>query len=628
MEDRKTRIGLLGAALFAAAALLLAFSGAAAKPGYLRLPDIHGERIVFTAEGDLWIATDDGGDVRRITSHVGEELNAAFSPDGSRIAFSGYYDGNLDVYVMPAAGGEPRRLTWHPVQDYSLGWSRDGSRVYFLSFRESPHRTPDLFAVPADGGEPKKIPIGYVYSFDEDPSSGIYAFTRTRGGGTWKRYRGGTAADIWVGDPKKADYRRVTDFEGADTSPMWHGGRIYFLSDQGGTMNIWSVLPDGSDRRKHTDFGEWDARHASMGDSGRIVFTLAGDIHIFDPASGRERLVPIDLPSERVLTRRRYPDAREYLTWFSLSPDAERLAVVTRGEIFSVPVEEGLTLPVTHGSGARERAAGYDPKGKRLVYITDAGGEEEIVVADAWGRGAAKRLGKAEGSNWLFPPVWSPDGERIAYADENQDLYVVEAEGGSPRRVDHCDYEEIRDYAWSPDGRWLAYSKPNDIDISSIYIYDTKEKKVFAATGWTTNDRTPAWDPDGRYLYFLSDRVMNPHIGWRDFQTIETSTTRPYMLLLRPDVENPLVDTKGIPPKEGAEKKKEKKKAEDKKKEKEKDGDEEEEEEKAPEPVEIDFQGLAERYLELPVETGRYFGLAATSDKVFFLSMPVEGLEE
>jgi len=628
MSGRRNRCASFGAAVAAACALFAASVAAGAEPGYLRSPDLHGPTIVFTAEGDLWTASDDGRDVRRITSHAGDETGAKFSPDGSRIAFSGFYDGNTDLYVMPSAGGEPRRLTWHPAPDFCIGWSRDGSRIYFLSFRESPNRSPDFFSIPASGGEPEKVPIGWISTFDEDAATGRFAFTRTAGGGTWKRYRGGTAADIWVGDPRQADYRRITDFEGADLYPMWHGGRIYFLCDQGGTMNIWSLLPDGSDRRKHTDFDGWDARHASMSDSGRIVFTLAGNIHVFDPAAGSERLVPIDLPSERILTRKRYPDAERYLTWFTLSPDAERLAIVTRGEIFSVPAEEGVTLPVTHGSGARERDACYDPAGKKVVYISDASGEEEIMIADAWGRGGAKRLKKAAESNWFFPPTWSPDGKQIAYADENQDLYVVDADGGEPVLADHCDFDEIRDYVWSPDGRWLAYSKSNDVDIRSVYIYDTKEKKVRAATGWTTDDHTPAWDPDGRFLYFLSDRVMNPHIGWRDFETIEAATTRPYMLLLRPDVENPLVARKGIPPKEGAEEEKGKKKEEEKKGRKEKEKSEDEEEEKAPEPVEIDFEGLAERYLELPVETGRYYGLAATSKKVFYLSRPPEGLAE
>jgi len=611
-----TPIGFL--VLFALFSLVPAVS---AESAYIQSPDIHGDRIVFAAEGDLWTASSSGEDVRRITSHVGDESRPCFSPDGRRIAFTGYYDGNRDVYVIPTEGGEPQRLTWHPSPDLCRGWTPDGEKVVFLSWRRSPNGSPLAFTVPAGGGEPELIPIDRAYSIDVDPESGRYAFTRTSGGGPRKRYRGGSAEEIWVGDPRKADFRKVTDFDGVDTNPMWAGGRIFYLCDRGGTMNIWSMDPDGSDRTRHTDLREWDARQAAAGPDGRIVFTLAGDIQIFDPSTNRHTPMAIDLPSERVLTRKRYPNPEQYVTWFSLSPDGSRLAVVSRGEIFSVPADEGVLLPVTNGSGARERRPSFDPDGKRLVYITDESREEEIVVADAWGRGEAKRIEKAEKSLWHFPPRFSPEGDRIAYSDQNQDLYVVDVDGGNATKADHCDFGEITDYSWSPDGRWLAYSKNNDIEIGSIFLYDTEENRTHQVTAWTTDDWGPAWDPDGRYLYFLSDRVMNPFIGSRDFETVELEMTKPYMLLLRPDVENPFICKTGVPPEE--------------KDEEAAGGEEENDTEEAGEqsepdlpPVEIDFDGIAGRWIELPVDAGRYSSLAATKGKVFFVSWPTEGAAE
>ena len=636
-RNRSVTMRTLPGTILFALITLFAAAQAFANPGYLRTPDIHGDRIVFAAEGDLWTSSSDGSGVQKLTSHVGNESTPRFSPDGGTVAFSGSYDGNRDIYLVPAGGGEPRRLTWHPGPDLMIGWDPAGDRVLFLSWRESAHRTPSLFAVPAAGGEPEKLPVGYIASFDVDTDTGRYAFTRSSGGGTWKRYRGGTAADIWVGDPKKGDFRQVTDFTGADFGPMWHGGRIYFLCDQGGTMNIWSMGPDGSDRKRHTDLGGWDARQASMGPGGRIAFTLAGDIHLFNPATGKEEKIDIDLPSERILTRKRYPDPASYVTWFDISPDADRLAVVSRGEIFSVPVEDGVTLPVTHGSGAREKRPTFDPEGERLVYITDESGEERIVTADSWGRGDVKKLKKASGSNWLFPPLWSPDGTWIAYSDEDQVLYVMKAEGGSLREVDRSAYEEIRDYAWSSDGRWLAYAKTNDVEFGSIFIYDTKEDETHQVTSWTTSDRSPEWDPDGDYLYFLSDRDMNPLIGAQDFETVEFEMTRIYALLLREDVENPLVNDGGLPPDEDDEEEDEGDDEDDEEKEKdgkgkdgkgkkEGEGDDDDDDEEKPDPVEIDLDGLADRYIELPVKRGRYFGLEAASGKLFFTSMPVEGL--
>ncbi|MCK4305273.1 MAG: PD40 domain-containing protein, partial [Candidatus Eisenbacteria sp.] len=607
-------------------ALAVGTPSAEAKPGYFRHPDIHGNRVVFTAEGDLWIAILDGlqvRDVRRISSHPGDEMAARFSPDGKWIAFTGYYDGNSDIYIVSAGGGEPRRLTWHPASDRAIGWTPDGKRLIFSSMRCNPHWNSELFALPVEGGEPEKLPLGRANYIDMDVESGLWAFTRTWGGGTWKRYRGGTAPNIWVGHPARGDFTEVTDFDGPEVLPMWHGGRIYFLCDQGGTANIWSILPDGSGRTQHTHFKVWDARWAAMGPSGRIVFTLAGDLHIFDPSDGSEATLSIDLPSERNLTRKRYPNPSQYLTGYTLAPEGDRVAVAVRGEIFSIPVEDGVTLPVTRGSGARESRVSYGPKGKRVVYVTDESGEEAIVTADAWGRGDVKEVKGSGKAGWHFPPVCSPDGEWIAYADMTHRLYVVKADGGKPHEVDRCAETEIRDYAWSPDGRWLAYAMNNSVEFSSIYIYDTKKKTSHQLTGWETDDFNPTWDPQGRYLYFLSARSINPMIGWFDFETIVVNPTKLYMVLLRSDVENPLAHTKGMPPKDDEDADKKDKKDGDTDKD-----DKSDEEDKAIEPVEIEFEGLADRIVQLPVDAGKYRGVAATEGKLFYLSLPLTGLNE
>ncbi|MBD3161117.1 MAG: hypothetical protein GF346_02985 [Candidatus Eisenbacteria bacterium] len=610
-------LGLFGA-------LLLLLAGAAeARPGYYRFPDIHGDRIVFNAEGDLWTSHVDGTEVRRITTHAGDELYPRFSPDGEWIAFAGDYDGNRDLYLIPASGGEPRRMTWHPGSDYPIGWTPDGTGILIRTYRSDPLSSGRIFVVPTDGGEPRELPIGRANLIDIDPESGRYAFTRLWGGGTWKRYRGGTAPEIWVGHPDRADYRRVTDFDGIDLFPMWHAGRIYFLSDQGGTANLWSMEPDGSNRTRHTAFDEWDAREPANGPDGRIVFTLAGAIHLFDPAVGTERVVPIDLPSEQTLARRRYADPGETLTEFALSPDGERVLVVSRGEIFSIPVEDGVTLPVTHGNGARESRVGFDPEGERVVYVTDESGEQEIVTADAWGRGDVKTVKGADRSGWHHPPVWSPDGERIAYADMTHRLYVVDADGGTPREVDRDEHSEIRWYSWSPDGRWLAYSMNNEVVYSTIYIYDTENDVRRAITDWSTDDFDPVWDPDGRYLYFLGNRTIDPLIGAFDFETISVQPTRPYMVLLREDVENPFRDVEGLPPEE------EEDDGEDDGEDGEEQADDDEEDEESdekPEPVEIDFDGIEDRVVEIPVDPGTYRGLSATAGHLFYLSLPLDGL--
>ncbi|HKI84479.1 MAG TPA: peptidase S41, partial [Candidatus Krumholzibacteria bacterium] len=299
MRPRSRVLGMLALLLLG----IPASGSARAATEYIQTSDIHGDEIVFMAEGDLWLASTSGGTPQRLTTHVGSEYFPAFSPDGKQIAFTGSYDGNSDVFVIPTTGGEPQRLTWHPGSDQVVGWWPDGSKVIFRSSRSDPNHTSHLFTVDLKGGDPVELPLGWAARIDVDPKTGMYAFDRsTREWATWKRYRGGTASNLWVGDPNKSDYKQITNFAGMDLFPMWHDGLIYFLSDQGGTANIWSIKPDGTDRKRHTDFGKWDARWPAMGPDGRIVFTLAGDLHIFDPATDKTQKVELNLPSDRKLT--------------------------------------------------------------------------------------------------------------------------------------------------------------------------------------------------------------------------------------------------------------------------------------------------------------------------------------
>ncbi len=617
--------GLVGALTLLVCAASAAVAGTSA---YMRYPDINGNRIVFAAEGDLWLVSDAGGVARRLTTHPGTEYFPRFSPDGKWIAFTGEYDGNQDVFVVPAEGGEPHRLTWHPGPDQVVGWTPDGAKVLFRSRAENPQAW-ELFAIRTDGSEPERLPIGWASRIDMDPQSGLWAFNRvTSEGRTWKRYRGGMATDIWVGSPAKADFRKMGEFGGPQEFPMWHAGLIYFLCDEGGTINIWSMSSDGSNRKRHTDFKEWDARWPGMSRDGRIAFTLGADLEVFNTADESVRKVDAEIPSDLPLTRSRYPDAAQTLAGFDLGPKGDRILVVTRGEIFTIPVKDGPTMPVTHGSGARERGAGFSPDGTHLVYITDAPGEEEIRTVDAWGRGQPKVVKPAGTSGYYFAPMWSPDGKWIAYADQTHSLYVVAAEGGAPKLVDHSDQVPINDYRWSADGRWLAYSRAARTDYSSVCIYDTKGAKVHTVTEGSTNDFAPSWDPEGRYLYFLSTRATNPVLALNDANVIETKNTEPFMVLLRKDVPNPFAAMKGLPDeaKKGDKGKDDKTKADDKKDKSEK-GDEEAN--KPPKPVEIDFDGLAGRYVQLPnVDRGQYANIAATAKFVYFLSNPIKGMDE
>ncbi|HET7504447.1 MAG TPA: S41 family peptidase [Kofleriaceae bacterium] len=611
-------IGLLAAAIGAPAAL--------ARTGYYQFPDLHEHSIVFAAEGDLWTVADSGGTARRLTTHVGAEYFPRYSPDGKQIAFTGEYGGNRDVYVIPAEGGEPRRLTWHPALDEVVGWTPDGKRIIFRS--QAANDTTSgfewhLFTVPATGGDPEQVPVGWAGRLAIDPATRRWAFNRGNVEfRTWKRYRGGTAPSIWVGDPDKRDFKEVTKTPAAAAFPMWAGGRIFYLSDQGGTGNLWSMKPDGGDVKRETRFTDWDVRWPAVAADGRIVFSLGGDLHIFQPGKegspGKAEKIAIDVPSERQLARVRYPSAEKNATSFELSPTGDRVAIVTRGEILSVAVKDGVTLPITRGSAARERGASFSSDGNQLVYITDAPGEEELRIIDAWGRGQPRVVKPAGKTGWHFPPQLSPDGKWLAYGDQTQALYVMPAAGGAPRQVDHSEQSEINEYAWSPDGRYLAYTVNLVTDYSVIRLFDTRTGKVASITGASTNDYMPAWDPEGRYLYFLSDRIANPVMDRRDEENIEIRATKPFLVLLQKDGKNPFLNTAGMPPRPGEPAAK----PDDKK------PDDGKPAPKPARPIRIDLDGLADRHVAFPVPPGNYAALAATARTVFYTEQPVTGIAE
>jgi tricorn protease len=604
---------------YCALMLLLVPGVVLAAAPYIGQADIHGDLIVFTAEDDLWSCNRQGGEVRRLTTHVGTEYFPHLSPCGTLVAFTGEYDGNRDVFVIPVTGGEPRRLTWHPARDEVVGWHPDG-RIILRSQRHDPHGDWHLFTVAPDGGDPEPVPLGPATRLAVDPQSGRWAFNRLeRERATWKRYRGGTAAAIWVGHPERRDYRRITEFAGANAFPMWHEGRIYFLSDEGGTTNIWRCEADGGGRTRLTDLQGWDARWPAMGPDGTIVFTAGADLHLFDPRQEAVTRLTVALPSDRTLTRPRYRASPRDLQGLDLSPDGERLLVEARGELFSVPVKEGVTLPITRGTGARERDAVFAHDGKHVLYWCDATGEDALHRKDAWGRGEETVLRKAAAGPWPFRPYPSPDGKWIAWTDSDSHLNLMGADGKNERTVDRGAHGSIRDLAWSPDGRWLAYVKDLANDFSAIFIHDTQERVSRQVSGAWTEDFSPAWDPDGRYLWFASMRATNPVLGYIDFQNVEIQNIRIYGLLLRPDVSHPLRQEAGLPPRDEV---KDRKDGKDKQSGKDKTTDDE------PAPVVIDFAGLTERVVELPIERGRYWRLAATASHVYYVSMPLQGMAE
>jgi len=617
-EDKQMRKALLAALLV----LLLVAPSGADEARLMRYPDIHGDQVVFVYAGDLWTVSSEGGVARRLTSHVGMEQFPKFSPDGTRIAFSAQYDGNLDVYVMPAMGGAPTRLTFHPQGDGALEWFPDGESILFRSRRESySYRVERLFRVPADGGFPEALvlPAGGLTSFNEDGSR--IAYNRmSREFRTWKRYRGGMAQDIWIYDFEANSIERVTDFDGTDAFPMWHGERIYFISDREHTMNIFCYEIASGEIRKVTDFDEYDVKWPSLGPDA-IVFENGGYLYVLDLATEETRRLSVEVYDDLTLTRPGIRNVSRFIHSGGISPSGVRAVFEARGDIFTVPAENGDTRNLTQTPGIREISPAWSPNGRWIAYFSDRTGEYELYIRDRRGEGEETQLTDGLERYSSFP-VWSPDSEKIMFSDAGVNLYYIDVETREITQIDHSDYAGGSNFftgVWSPDSNWVAYSMNSANYFTSIYLYSLEEGRSHQITSDMTNDNNPAWDPDGRYLYFAADREFNPQFSQFEFEITHQNPSTLAVVTLQADAPSPLPpesDDEEIEEEEGENG--ENGNGEDEGEEDE--GEEEEGEED--EGLRIDIEGIEGRILNLPVPDGNYGSLTATSDKLFFISLP------
>ena len=611
---------LRSAAALLAVSLALPVAAEGAPAGYLRFPTICADRVAFTAEDDLWWVPLEGGPARRLTSAPGLELMSQWSPDGTRLAYTASFEGNQEVHVIARDGGKPTRLTVHPAQDQVLGWTPSGN-VLFRSRRDSVHGEWRAYEVPPTGGRPRQLPVDVAALVGLHRDGEHAAFTRfSLEFRTWKRYTGGWQQDVWFGSMKTGEFRMLTSYPGSDSFPSFWGERILFLSDRDGTGNLWSMRTDGTDLTQHTRHDELDVRWPDVhGDLA--VYMQGADLVLTDLRTGTARALAVTLPTDLASSRTSKVDAAEGIAGFDLSVDGTRVAVAARGEIATAPLKEGRTIDLTRNdSAAHQRTPAWSPDGKRVAFLSDAGGEWALWTAPADGTAQPTRL-SAPSTSYPFEPAWSPDGKRLAFGSSDLQLVVVDAKSGATRIADTSEHGEIHEYQWSPDGRWLAYAKLVATDTHAVHLWDSGNAATRQVTSTWVNSFSPAWDPKGRYLYLLSDRTVNPLIGAVDFQTVLVEMTRPYALVLRagepgpffPRAEEPEddeeaeIEEKGGPSAGVGGRGKPK---------------------KAAEPVRIDLEGLAERLLPFPVESGNLGGLGATDDEVLWIEQPTRGLAE
>jgi tricorn protease len=607
--------------LCAVAAVTLAGAPAQATPAgpetmpahLMRYADIHAGTIVFTYEDDLWTVPAAGGDARRLTVHPGIEYRAKFSPDGRWIAFTGEYDGNGDVFVMDARGGAPRRLTFHPAFDQVLGWHPDGRHVLFRTARTHPHGSLEIWSVSVDGGLPEKLPIDRGGLAAYSPDGRRLAYNRIpRENRTWKRYQGGMAQEIWIADLASGAIAKKTDWPGSDNYPMWEAEGLYFTSDrEDGTLNIYRLDPETGSVARLTDYADYDVKEPSSG-PGQIVFRYAEQLHVLDLADGTVADVEIRIPTDRIHVRPELVEIAPRTGSFGLSPAGERLLLEARGEIFTLPAEEGEPINLTATSGSREKNAAWSPDGRQVCFVSDRTGEEELYLVDK--RGGEWRQLTNQGGGLLLQPVWSPDGKHILFGDKFMRLNLVDVASGKTRVIDQGEFDDawerwgILDYVWSPDSRWVAYTKNGENMNESIYLYNLDSGGITRVTDAMTTDWSPSFDPEGRYLWFLSNRTFEPIMGRTDQTHVFLRMARPYLVLLQAELRSPFL------PKEDEVAVADDKKDKDETNEKKDGGDGE-----AARTV-IDLDGIAERVLaaaEVPAHN--YFRLEATPEGCLLL---------
>jgi tricorn protease len=595
-------------------------SGLAAESlpdGFCRYPTIGGGAIVFAAEGDLWKVPVNGGVALRLTAYEGEEAFPKLSPDGKLIAFTAQYEGNDDVYVMTATGGEPKRLTYHPAPDQALGWTPDG-KILFRSRRDTPHNDFRIYKISPEGGLPEMISLEPAAWISFEPNGSRLALQKI---GlefhNWKRYKGGEAEKIYVGTLAPLAFTEVCHYDGKNAFPMWAAdGRIYFATDRWGRPNLASMKPDGTDVKRLTRFEDYDVRWPAMGD-GKIVYQHKMDIWVYDLASGRNEMVPIQLPSDRLQVREKFVDPQANLTSWGLSKDGERIVLESRGDIFVTRTKKkGLVRRITESSAARTKFPAFSPDGKQIAAWTEVNGEEQLLLHAADNSQPPKQVGNLP-PGWHFAPAWSPDRRHIAWGDEKYQLRVTEVANGQTTVVDHGEWE-ISHYAWSPDSRYLAYELMQSNLFTQIRLWDGHSRKTHPATEPAYNSSFPAWDRKGKYLFFLSDRYINPFLDRFEARFIVNDATLPCVLALRAETSLPFAPRSDIDPE---------KKDKDKQAEKEgKHEDKAREKEEKIEPITIDFEGLVDRFVQVPVEPGNYSDLAAVEGKLHWLKSPNRGM--
>lgn len=619
--------------LYPVLALLgLCATGAAQATNALpRYPTLHGNSVVFEAYGNLWKVSRSGGTAQRLTTDSGYDMMPRYSPDGKWIAFTGEYQGNTDVYVIPAEGGPARRLTYHSdvvnraperwgPDNMVLGWTPDSKHVIFLSRRDSMNSWfGRYFTVPVTGGAEELMPLDKGGYMTYSPDGNSIAYNRIfRNFRTWKRYTGGLHQNVWTYNFKTTKSEQITDWKGSDIDPMWYGHVIYFVSDRGPDtrMNLWAYDLNTKQTHQVTHFKDYDIDWPSLGENG-IVFQNGGALYALDLPSEHLNKLDVDVPDDGRNTNPRYVDDSKFIQSndpaggpdFDISPNGKRALLQARGDLFTLPAEHGNTRNLTQSSDAKEENPSWSPDGKWVAYVTDSSGEEQVAIRPSEG-GAEQTLTDFK-TGYFYRPVWSPQSDKLAFSDNEHQLWYLDIKSRKPVKVGQDKRSEIHDYTWSPDGKWLAWTQQRENQVPGIWLYSLDSGKATLVSSPMDADFNPVFDPDGKYLYFASARHENPTFSQSEFNIATLKMAGIYVAMLQKGEASPFAprSDEGIPAKEGdGDKSKDKKTADAK-------------------PVKIDLDGLMQRTVAVPIPSDNIGALAATPGHIYYMTFPDQTIE-
>jgi len=584
----------------------------------LRFPAVHGQKVVFTYAGDLYQVSLSGGTARKLTSDVnGYEMFAHFSPDGKEIAFTGQYDGNTEVFIIPSKGGVPRRLTYTATlnrDDVSdrmgpnnivMAWRNSNEIVYrsrkqtFNSFKGQ------LFQVSKNGGLSKELPLpsGGWCSFSDDGKKMAYnrVFREFR---TWKYYKGGMADNVWIYDFETKETINITNNDNQNVFPMWHGDKVYFLSDRNRTMNLFEYDLNTKTTTKITNYTNYDVKFPSLGNES-IIFENGGYIYNYNFTDKKITKVTVNINNDLTTGRDELKDASKYINSWAVSPDGKRVVFGARGDVYTVPAKSGITRNLTASSGVHDRNVEWSPVGDYISYISDRTGEDEIYIQNQNGMEDAIQL-TFDSDTYKYNPIWSPDGKHLLWGDKMGRLNSINIDTKKISKIDESKTWEIRDYTWSPDSRWIAYTLPQSFTVNRIFIYDTQSGETKPVTDSWYNSGQPEFDSNGKYLFFTSERDFNPIYSNTEWNHAYRDMSKIYFVTLKKNTPSPFEP-------ENDEVAVEKKESTDKK---EKKGSKDDANEIS---VKIDFDGIVNRIIALPVKAANYWSISAIDNSVYYV---------